>query len=257
MYFIDRFFLKKPRLRQAITRLLEGDRIHQVQLLGEEFTVHSIKEHGYLRSSRLARSSALLRDELPVILNLAGLIGQGDTFVDIGANVGVFSLSLARLARLYRDTRFYAFEANPDTFECLWEQAQRLGIICRNQAVSDREGQLTFVPGAVSHVFTTVANVSQYSLTGSCVQVQCIRLDEADIKGDSLILKIDVEGQEMEVLEGARELFSANRIKAVFLDGYSDKGVDSFLLDHHFSLHDGVSLALKQPGCTRTLALRI
>jgi FkbM family methyltransferase len=256
MRIIDRYFLKKPRLRRAVTRMLEGDCTHEVRLFGEAFTVHSVKEHGYLRSSRLAQSSALLRDELPVILNLAGLMSQGDTFVDIGANVGVFSLSLARLARLYPNTMFYAFEANPDTFQRLQQQAPRLGIICLNKAVSDHEGLLRFVPGAVSHVFTTVANASQYSLPETTVDVECVRLDQAGLQGDSLILKIDVEGQEMQVLEGARGLFSTDRIKAVYLDGYSDKNIEPFLLEYHFRLYDGVSLELKPEGCTRTLAIR-
>jgi FkbM family methyltransferase len=256
MYLIDRYFLKNPRLRRAITRLLEGDCTHQVSLLGETLTVHSIKEHGYLRSSRLSQSSALLRDELPVILNLAGLMCQGDTFVDIGANVGVFSLSLARLRRLYPNTVFYAFEANPDTFQRLQEQAQRLGIICLNTAVSDHEGLLKFVPGAVSHVFTTVENTSKYSLPETAIDVECFRLDQVSLQGDSLILKIDVEGQEMQVLEGAQGLFLADRVKAVYLDGYSDKNIEPFLLDHHFRLFDGVSLELKSENCTRTLAIR-
>src|SRR5471030_805348 len=97
MSFLDRYFIKQPRLRLFVTRLLEGDRDLDVSLLGAKLRVNSVKEHGYLRSSRIAASSALLRDELPVILNLAALLADGDTFIDIGANAGIYSLTLARM----------------------------------------------------------------------------------------------------------------------------------------------------------------
>ena len=128
MYFIDRYFIKQPKFRRFVTRLLEGDRELDVQLLGATLHVHSIKEHGYLRSSRLVNSSALLREELPIIINLASLLCDGDTFVDCGANIGIYSLTLARMHRILPNTSFYAFEANPDTFSRLSEQAKLLSV---------------------------------------------------------------------------------------------------------------------------------
>ena len=109
IYLIDRYFLKKPWLRRFVTRLLEGDHDCQVNLFGASMIVHSVKEHGYLRPSRIANRSALLRDELPVMLNLAALIAAGDTFLDIGANVGVFTntfLKVYQPALGFQDLRF-------------------------------------------------------------------------------------------------------------------------------------------------------
>jgi FkbM family methyltransferase len=257
MSLIDRFFLKKPRVRRVVTKLLEGDRISDVELIGEKIRVHSLEEHGYLRSSRLIRSSALLRDELPVIMNLAGIICRGDTFVDVGANVGVYCLSLSRLRRVHEDLVIYAYEANPSTFERLQPHADRLGVHCFNIALSDHEGVLKFISGAVSHVFTTLENSSVYSLSRCPVEVPCMRLDQAGIMGESIILKIDVEGQEKQVLEGAQSLFSSGRIKAVYVDGYSDTEVESLLLKNGFDLLDGVSLRPKDSSCKRLLAVRI
>lgn len=201
MSLIDRYFIKKPKLRQFVTRLLEGDRTCDVHLLGASIRIHSLREHGYLRASRLASSSSLLRDELPIIINLASLFQDGDTFIDIGANVGVYSLTLARFNRILPNTRFYAFEANPDTFSRLSSHTNELGIEAFNIALSDHEGTLEFIGGAVSHVFTTLENANDYSISGSLVSIPCRRLDQMGIQGDSLILKIDVEGQEKKVLE--------------------------------------------------------
>ena len=256
MYFIDRYFLKQPKLRRFVTRLLEGNRECDIKLLGTSFRVHSIKEHGYLRTSRIANSSALLRDELPVMLNLASLLCDGDTFVDCGANVGVYSLTLARMHRILPNTRYYAFEANPDTFSRLTEKATTLDVKAYNVALSNHSGSLEFVSGAVSHVFTTLENASKYSLSGERTKVPCRRLDEMEIEGNSLILKIDVEGQEKQVLEGASALFKAHRVKAVYLDGYKDKTIERFLIDNGFYLLNGKSLNPIRVGEFNLLAIR-
>jgi FkbM family methyltransferase len=255
MYFIDRYFIKQPKLRSFVTRLLEGNRDSDVAMLGTTVRVNSIKEHGYLRASRIANSSALLREELPVIINMAALLSDGDTFVDCGANVGIYSLTLARMKRILPKTRFYAFEANPDTFARLSGPAEKLMIEAHNLALSDHNGSLDFVAGAVSHVFTTIENSSEYSIAGKRVSVPCRRLDEMEIQGNSIVLKIDVEGQEKNVLDGSLELFRAHRVKAVYLDGYKDKGVESFLIEHGFSLLDGKTLEPTTGGVFNLLAI--
>ena len=51
-----------------------------------------------------------------------------------------------------------------------------------------------------------------------------------------MIIKIDVEGQEMDVLKGANQLFLDNRVKAVFIDRYSNLEIPNFLNNHYFRL---------------------
>lgn len=256
MGLFDRYFVKQPRIRRLLTRLLAGDRDIDVPLLGSSIRVNTIKENGYLVASRLAGYSALLRDEVPTMLNLACLLNDGDTFVDIGANVGIYCLNLARMKRVCTNTRFYAFEANPDTFSRLAPNAKSMGVIAQNIALSDRQGTLEFVGGAVSHVFTTVENSNAYSLANERTSVPCTRLDQIEIAGDSIMLKIDVEGQEKSVLDGAAGLFRAHRIKAVYLDGYKARSIEGFLKDEGFSLFDGRTLAPTEGGVFSLLALR-
>ena len=62
MKYIDRYFLKKPKVRKLVTKFLEADRDFSPKLLGLDIYLNTIKEHGYLRSSRLINSSAFLRD---------------------------------------------------------------------------------------------------------------------------------------------------------------------------------------------------
>jgi FkbM family methyltransferase len=240
-WLIDRMIIKRPRLRRAITYLLEGNTDQKIELLGTALTINTIKEHGYLRAFRMCKSSSLLRDELSVLVNLAFLLSEKDTFVDVGANVGIYALTVCRLKRLFPELRVYAFEANPDTFSRLRKSAGP-ELIAHQLALSDRSGVLEFVEGAVSHTFTTVDHASCHNIPGRKISVPARRLDECDIQGNSLVIKIDVEGQEMNVLLGATELFKAKRVKATYLDGYENRNVENFLTEHGFHLFEGRSL---------------
>jgi FkbM family methyltransferase len=251
--FFDRYFFKQPWLRKFATKTWEGDKDVQVSVLGTSMHLNTIKEHGYLRASRLSASSCLLRDELPVIINLASLLQRGDSFVDVGANVGIFVCTLARMGKVVDGMNFYAFEANPDTCARLRASAEPLGVVVHSVAISDHNGELEFVSGAVSNIFTTTQNASEYNVPSTAQSVPCRRLDEFDIKGNSIVLKIDVEGQEKEALLGAKKFFDAHRIKAVYLDNYKDEiAVETFLRNYGFDFYEGRTLE-PVPGNTYSL----
>src|SRR5262249_1990702 len=83
--------------------------------------------------------------------------------------------------------------------------------------------------GAVSNVFTTTENASSYSIRRERSFCECRRLDDLPVVGNSIVMKIDVEGQELEVLLGAKKYFDGCRVKALYLDGYKDLRVRDFL----------------------------
>jgi len=239
---IDRYFIKQPRLRAAVTTLLYGRKDREVDIFGSHFIINSLRENGYLRAVRRIESSSLLRDEVSVLISLSLLLRPGDTFVDVGANIGIFCRTLSRINLFFAKpvVRFYAYEPHPDTFQRLKKNVSGTAIIARNTAVSDHSGELDFVDGAVSHVFTLSERSSAYNLESVHKRVPCVRLDEESVEGGFIILKIDVEQQELAVLKGARKWFEAGRVKAVYLDNYADeKEVDSILRRFGFSLLNG------------------
>lgn len=241
--FLNRWVIRQPRLRRFLTRLIEKDTTKFVEVLGTSIYANSIKEHGYVRAERLARRSSLLRDEVPVMLNVVALLADGDTFVDVGANVGAWCCTIVRFRSVYSQLTIWAFEANPDTFSRLVKSAEGHAINVANVAISNRSGELKFVEGAVSHVFTTIENASSATLSGQTpVSVTARRLDAFAISGDSLIIKLDVEGQELEVLQGAEGFFEARRVKAVYVDGFKNAGVPDFLRRYGFRILDGRTL---------------
>jgi FkbM family methyltransferase len=242
LHLIDRFFIKKPVVRRFVTKLVAGNRERKVTLLAGDYVVHTVREHGLFRASRLARTCSLFRDELPVLIHLAGLLRDGDTFLDIGANVGVFAANIAGFRVFFPRLRVYAFEPNPDTAARLRANAERLGVEIFDVALSDRNGTLEFVDGAVSNVFSTVENASPYSIAGERRVCECRRLEDLAIQGHSLVMKIDVEGHEWEVLQGAIGLFEAHRVRALYLDDFKDARIVPFLDNYGFRFFNGRTL---------------
>ena len=252
---IDRYFIKQPRLRRFVTRMLVRNSQERVVLFGSHVTVHRRLEHGYWRAARLSRSSSLLQDELPVFIALAHFAGSGCTFVDAGANVGIYSIAMARFTRVYPDFHVVAFEVARDTFSRLDANAKEHGFTAHAVGLGDCEGEATFVAGAVSHVTTRAELANAYSIPGETFSAPVRRLDSYDLQGD-LIVKIDVEGQELAVLTGATRFFDESRVAAVYLDGYADARCWEFLESRGFDLFDGRTLERASRNTYALLAAR-
>jgi FkbM family methyltransferase len=229
----------------------------RVRLLGADILVHSELENGYLRAFRHSRSLSLFRDEASVLINLANLIGDDCSFLDIGANIGIYSAIIARLGKLKKNLSVFAFEVDPRTFARLSENARRHGFRAENVALAATEQEAQFVRGAVSHVTTTVDARNRYNIANETFTARCLPLSMFDIPGSSIVMKIDVEGGEYEVLLGARKFFTEGRVKAVYFDGVSKLAdAQAFLAEFGFRLLNGQTLQPFEPGMFSLLALR-
>jgi hypothetical protein len=109
-------------------------------------------------------------------------------------------------------------------------------------ALGDKAGRLEFIEGAVSHVTTLASRANAYSKKNAVFSAECRTLDSYEWNSPDIILKIDVEGQEYEVLAGAAGLLASGRVIAVFLDGFTDQRIPGFLEAHHFSLRNARTL---------------
>lgn len=238
-----RWVLHNPRLRVFLTALLVPNKEEEVRLFGSSLTINSRSEIGLWRANDAAQRNAIFRDEIGPLVTLALLLQPGDSFVDIGANVGLYSSVLSRYVNLAPNVRFYAFEPNPDTVTRLRSSLSHANVQVFNVALSDREQSLTFIEGSTSGVFAEVSAASAFSLKGHECELIAKRLDDFDIEGNSIILKIDVEGHERAVLDGCSSLFEAQRIKAVFLDGYEDASIPVELRARGFELFNAENMA--------------
>jgi len=141
--------------------------------------------------------------ELEVQLTLQRLLRPGDVFYDVGANVGFFTVLGARLVG--PRGRVFAFEPVPDSAGVARDQIALNGLSwCEvvPLAVSAHSGQrtLSYVPGkgAIAHLGSKRVG-SELEIS-----VETMTLDSfvADHTFPALV-KVDVEGAELEVLQGA------------------------------------------------------
>jgi len=140
---------------------------------------------------------------------LQKLVGPGDHVVEIGANIGAHTVGLAR--RVGPGGTVHAFEPQRVLFQMLCANVALNGlgnVHAHRAAVGVRPGSLTVPPLD----YAAVNNFGGISLTdgGLGEKVTVVQLDGMDLPPPRL-LKIDVEGMEADVLEGARQLITRQR----------------------------------------------
>jgi len=134
-------------------------------------------------------------------------VSPGDTVIDIGAHIGFFSLHLGNVVG--RSGHVYAFEPDLRPVEYLKASlaaSEMNWVQIRPIAVSAKEGTVAFF---LSPVFGWSTGVKNTHLTGlRKIIVPTIPLDlmvqRGEIPDKIRLIKIDVEGFEMEVLRGMR-----------------------------------------------------
>ena len=141
-----------------------------------------------------------------------------DVIFDVGANIGQSALSYA--AR-YPSARIYCFEPVAATFHTLSAAVRgRSGIECLHSALGRVEGQATMVLEGSPDMFHM--DQGQRARPESAKErVNVTTLDafcRARTIGRINYLKVDVEGAEMDVLEGGLAMFREQRIDLVELE---------------------------------------
>jgi FkbM family methyltransferase len=140
----------------------------------------------------------------------SGVLGKAPLIVDVGANVGQFA-SAAKL--FFPEARVVSFEPDPETYADLQINTQGLrDVDLHNIGLSDREGVLTFYRCELSVMSTFSAQADDMTRHRGTTELPVRRLDavlDSDDRPD--LLKIDVEGFERQVLQGAWETVSRSR----------------------------------------------
>lgn len=176
---------------------------------------------------------------------LKAYLKPGDLFVDIGANIGLFSLLAAKLVG--PSGNVYAFEPTGRIYERLAVNVRLNGfecVACYPLALSDHIGQQ---PLFISKDGFDAWNSFARPVAGQSFEhelVECETWDHFAIQHDLLgkvsMIKLDVEGWEIPVLSGAKETLSradAPLLQVEFTDavsasaGFSCKDTYQFLDD--------------------------
>jgi len=193
---------------------------------------------GYLNESRLWRQPVSFRGLtfLPPTLDRwvalqayrFGLMGKAELLfferslrptwhiADVGANQGIYTIYFSRQAT---EGRVYAFEPDPKLFANLDENLRRnrvMNVSLFNAAAASRPATLALQSGRFNRGDNRI--VSERTARVETVNVNAIPLDHAvsDLHID--LLKVDVQGFEVEVLRGAERLIQANPHLLILLE---------------------------------------
>ena len=144
-----------------------------------------------------------------------------DTFVDVGANIGVYSV----LASGITGAKSLSFEPIPSTFANLKRNINYNNLQDKtelfNLGVGDKEETLIFsnTLDAINHV------INDHTFGGPVTEVPVNSLDNL-LKGKNInLLKIDVEGFEANVINGAASTLERPELKVIIMEtnGLSDQ----------------------------------
>ena len=163
------------------------------------------------------------------------LLRPEDTFVDIGANIGSYSVLSAGVV----GCSTLAVEPVPSTFQLLRQNVvlNRLDerVTLHNVGLGSETGTLKFTESldTVNHVATDPHKPG--------IEVPIKRLDDL-VQEIPIAVKIDVEGFEWEVLVGSKKVLNAPGLKVIIIElngsgrryGYADEDIHALLTDLGF-----------------------
>ena len=222
--------------------------------------VQFIKKRHYLRLLR-----APLLEKEPELRVVRYLVKPGDTVIDIGANIGVYTKILSELVG--PDGYVYSIEPFPPTFEILCYNVRKLhlgNVEPVNVAVSDSQAVVTMaIPydssGAETHyrasIITDRADKDKTEVTN--VQATTIDSRFLNVSGTISFIKCDVEGHEPACIKRAAKFLA--RSQPAWLTEVSGEPDDTdsaahsvfkILHDHGYSAwwYDGSKLKKRRPG---------
>lgn len=142
------------------------------------------------------------------------------TILDIGANIGLFSLHVLPVC-----SRIIAFEPTPSHYEKLLKLTKDTKIECRQIALSDSYGEVTFNLDPYNSTMNSIVNAN----SSQSIKVRCVDLKKI-MKSENLesvdFCKVDIEGSEVIAITENTLKPIAGKIKEFFIEVHPTTSLD-------------------------------
>lgn len=141
----------------------------------------------------------------------------GQTFLDVGANIGIYSLHASR--RVGPQGNIHAFEPTPETFDMLTANISKnrlLNIRTCAKALADKSGILYLIADGRPASNSTSSEADRAS---GLNQIEATTLDEYRDSNPGMkvdFIKVDIEGGERAFFEGGRRALSEDKPLILF-----------------------------------------
>jgi len=184
-------------------------------------------------------------NEYPIHPILKKIIHHGDTVIDIGANIGIFTLFFRKLVG--DEGMIYSFEPNPTAFSILNKNINEnnlTNVKIENKAVADKNGKVSFTISSS----ITASRITENHKDG--ISVDCVSLDEyfTENKMKKInFIKIDTEGYDLIVLKGMTKIMQLHSELKIMVEyntgllqkaGVQPKDLLKFLHQQNFKIYD-------------------
>lgn len=205
----------------------------------EFFKFHFLPKRLYLRYSAWNKYRKADKTQETELRLLPQLVDNTKNAIDVGANTGLYTFFLSKYAK-----QVFAFEPHKLFAEFL-SKAVANNVIVINKGVSNQNASLPFyVPVKSGRMQMNIASFDEKTAVNwECIEekVKTVTLDSMQYKNIGYI-KIDVEGHEYEVLEGAVELIRTQKpIVQIEMLGISNDKMKNrslnFLIDQGYEIY--------------------
>jgi len=179
-----------------------------------------------------------IRKNYPKVnLHYLQVIKKGDIVIDVGANIGYFTLLFARLVG--ETGKVIAIEPDPSNFKLLEKNIHDnnfKNIITLQNAVSNNEDIVSLIQGET---------IGEHKISNEThdesVKVKCMKLDDYCTRFKKIkLLKSDTEGNEVSVLNGCEKLLKEEKIENIMIE-FNPHHLMNYGFDHPKILCDILS----------------
>lgn len=137
-------------------------------------------------------------------------VTEGMKVVDIGANIGYYTLLFAKLVG--PSGKVYAFEPDPNNFALLSKNVEMNGfanVVLVNKAVSDSNGTADLY---ISEHNKGGHSMFNFNREKTSIKIETVTLDDyfREYEGNIDFVKMDAEGAEYKALRGMKHLLRVN-----------------------------------------------
>ena len=165
--------------------------------------------------------------EFADMMLLLHLLRENDLFLDIGANVGSYTVLASGVCR----ATTWAFEPDPETIRSLRRNIDLNGlagrVVVHEMALGDTDGEVHFTRGL--DTMNRVAMGGEANVRAVAVR----RLDTLVGAAEPLMIKMDVEGYEHSVVHGGLGLLARDCLKLIELETVTAE-IEASLVQHGF-----------------------
>ena len=201
-------------LRLLVNKMLGRETVLEVDLLGTPLRLAVEARREIRRVRSISKEAALVE-------RMVEFLSDEDIVYDIGANIGLIGLLLARHPKA-RALRVHCFEPEPRNFAQLQRNIVENGLTERISAhqiaLAERAGELELFtrggPGEGRH-----STVAPEGSTGSIrIRAETASAFAASVGEPPDLVKIDVEGAEGRVLAGMASLLRDHGPREIFME---------------------------------------